>query len=366
MNATTIRLSNDSIVRIILFLVGAYLLFKLTNIILLILVAIVIASFVEAGVQLCAKYKISRLLAVPVIFTVVLSLLFMVFYAFVPIVFRELSDMITLLSSYFPSGASLDSQSIEGATNFVSTIASNPSASGIVENKRTSTQGNVCIGIVENIKNAAAVLSQGAISVIGSTFGGLLNLILVVVMSFYLTIQEKGIDNFLRILTPAKNETYVIDLWHRTQRKIGLWFKGQMMLGLLVGAITFTVLALMGVKYALLIGLLTGIAELIPFGIIFATIPAVLFAAIDGGVVLAVKVLIYFVIIQQIENYVLNPVISRRVVGIPPLVVLLAFLIGITLAGFWGAIIAIPAAVFVLEYLSDVERKKLIPVVANN
>ncbi len=350
MNATFIRLSNDSIIRVILFLFGAYLLFKLTNIILLILVAIVIASFVEAGVQQCAKYKISRLLAVPVIFTLVLSLLFMIFYAFVPIVFRELSDMVTLLSTYFPSSASLDSQSIEGATNFVNTIASNPSATGIVE----------------NIKNAATVLSQGAISVIGSTFGGLLNFILVIVMSFYLSIQEKGIDNFLRILTPARKETYVIDLWHRTQRKIGLWFKGQMMLGLLVGAITFTVLALMGVKYALLIGLITGIAELIPFGIIFATIPAVLFAAIDGGVVLAVKVLIYFVIIQQIENYVLNPVISRRVVGIPPLVVLLAFLIGITLAGFWGAIIAIPAAVFVLEYLSDVERKKLIPVVAND
>lgn len=350
MNATTIRLSNDSILRVILFLVGAYLLFKLTNILLLILVAIVIASFVEAGVQQFAKYKISRMLAVPVIFTVVLALLFLVFYAFVPIVFRELSDMITLLSGYFPSTTNLDSQSIEGATNFVSTIASNPSAAGLID----------------NIKNAAAVLSQGAISVIGSTFGGLLNLILVVVMSFYLSIQEKGIDNFLRILTPKKNETYVLDLWHRTQKKIGLWFKGQMMLGLLVGAITFTVLALMGVRYALLIGIITGIAELIPFGIIFATIPAVLFASIDGGIVLALKVLIYFVVIQQIENYVLNPVISRRVVGIPPLVVLLAFLIGITLAGFWGAIIAIPVAVFVLEYMSDVERKKLVPVTAND
>lgn len=348
MNATPIRITNESIVRIILFLVGAYLLFKLTNIILLILVAIVIASFVEAGVQLFAKYKISRLLAVPVIFTIVIALLFAIFYAFVPIVFRELSDMITLLSTYFPSAPSVDSQSIEGATNFVNTIAKDSSS-----------------GFIENIKNATTVLSQGAISVIGSTFGGLLNLILVVVMSFYLSIQEKGIDSFLRILTPVRNEKYVIDLWHRTQRKIGLWFKGQLMLGLLVGAITFTVLALMGVKYAFLIGLITGIAELIPFGIIFATIPAVLFAAIDGGVVLAIKVLIYFVVIQQIENYVLNPVVSRRVVGIPPLVVLLAFLIGITLAGFWGAIIAIPSAVFVLEYLSDLERKKLIPVTTN-
>lgn len=350
MTATPIRLTNESIVRILVFLVGAYLLFKIVHILLLILVAIVIASFVEAGVQQFAKFNISRLLAVPVIFTVVLVLLFILFYAFVPIIFRELSDMVTLLSQYFPSSSGIDSRSIEGATDFVSTIASNPSATGLVE----------------NIKNAAAVLSQGALSVIGATFGGILNLILVIVISFYLSIQERGIDDFLRILTPKKNEAYVLDLWHRTQRKIGLWFKGQLMLGLLVGAITFTVLALMDVRYALLIGLLTGIAELIPFGIIFATIPAVLFAAIDGGLVLALKVLIYFVVIQQIENYVLNPVISRRVVGIPPLVVLLAFLIGITLAGFWGAIIAIPFAVFVLEYMSDIERKKLIPVTSND
>jgi predicted PurR-regulated permease PerM len=351
MNATPIRISTDTIIRVLLFAFLAYLLFKLTNILLLVLVSIVIASFIEAGVQLFAKYKISRTLAVPIIFTFVIALLFMIFYTFVPIIFRELSDMVLLLSSYFPNASStpLDNQSIQGATDFVTNIAS------------TTGPG----GIIEGIKNAATALSQGAISVIGSTFGGILNLILVVVMSFYLSIQERGIDNFLRILTPAKNEAYVIDLWHRTQRKIGLWFKGQLLLGLVVGIVTSAVLSLMGIRYALLIGLITGIAELVPFGVIFATIPAALFAVIDGGIVLGIKVLIFYVIMQQIENYVLNPLVSRRVVGIPPLVVLLSFLIGITLAGFWGAIIAIPAAVFVLEYMSDVERRKLVPVTTN-
>lgn len=349
MHSQPVNISNNTIIRALLLIFLGYLLFKLSNVLILILVSIVIASFIEAGVQQFARYKISRLLAVPVIFAVVIALLFVIFYAFVPIVFRELSDMVSLLSAYFPNSSSIDSTSIEGATDFVSNIASNPTTGGFID----------------SIKTAASVLSQGAISVIGSTFGGLLNLILVVVMSFYLSIQEKGIDNFLRILTPVKHEHYVLDLWSRTQRKIGLWFKGQLMLGLLVGAITFVVLMLLGVKYAFLIGLITGIAELIPFGVIFAAIPAILFAAIDGGFVLAVKVLIYFVIMQQIENYVLNPVISRRVVGIPPLVVLLAFLIGITLAGFWGAIIAIPAAVFVLEYIGDKERKRLVPVMAN-
>ncbi len=109
-----------------------------------------------------------------------------------------------------------------------------------------------------------------------------------------------------------------------------------------------------------------GIAELVPFGIYFAAVPAVLFAVIDGGPLLGVKVFIFYIVAQQIENYVLSPVVAHRTVGIPPLVVLLSFLMGITVAGFWGALIAIPVAVFILEYIGDVEKQKLVPVTINH
>ncbi len=342
-----VRLSNGTIIRTILLILATYTMFVLRDVLILVLVAIVIASFVEAGVQLLAERKIGRSLAVPIIFAIVIVSLGAVFYAFVPIVVRELSGMLTLLTTYLPSSTPIDSQSIEGATEFVANISKNTSATDLIG----------------SIKNATSVLSQGATSVIGSTFGNLLNIILVIVMSFYLSIQERGIDTFLRILTPVRHERYVLGLWNRTQRKIGLWFKGQLMLGLIVGAVTFVVLALLGVEYAFLFGLISGISELVPFGIIFAAIPAILFAVIDGGVLLGFKVLIFYIIIQQIENYILSPVVAQRTVGVPPLVVLLAFMIGITLAGFWGAVIAMPVAVFVLEYLSDVEQSKMLPIV---
>lgn len=289
-------------------------------------------------------------MSVPLIFAGVMMIVFAIFYAFVPIIVRELSDMLAILFKYLPANTNVNQQSIEGATEFVNTI---------------SNQSSINEWIA-NIQNAGSVLSKGATSFIGSTFGGLLNFILIMVMSFYLSIQEKGIDSFLRLLTPAKNEVYVLDLWRRTQRKIGLWFKGQLMLGMIIGAITFIVLALLGVKYAFLIALITGIAELIPFGIIFAAVPAILFAVIDGGVLLGIKVLIFYIVIQQLENYVLGPVVAKRIVGIPPLVVLLAFLVGITLAGFWGALVAMPVAVFILEYMSDIEKRKLVPINNNS
>ena len=343
-----IRVSTDTFVKAALIGLAVYLLFVLRDIMLLILAAIVIASFVESGVRAFRRVGVNRLLAVPIIYTVVVSILFAVFYAFVPIIFRELSGVISLISKYIPS-STFDTQSIQGASQIVNTISKNTSIPDLLS----------------NVKSVASSFSQGATSIIGSTFGGVINMILVLVMSFYLSIQEKGIQTFLRILTPAKHESYVIDLWVRTQRKIGLWFQGQLLLGAVMAAVTFVGLTLLGVQYAFLIAILTGIAELIPFGVVFAAIPAVLFAVIDGGVLLGFKVLIFYIIVQQIENYVLNPMIVKRVVGIPPLIVLVAFLIGITLAGFFGALLAIPIAVFVLEYLGDVEKSKYVTVTEN-
>jgi predicted PurR-regulated permease PerM len=344
-----IRISTDTLFRAVLIGLAVYGVFLLRDIVLLILAAIVIASFVESGVRAFARIKVGRLLAVPIIYSIVIAILVAIFYAFVPIIFRELSGVIGLISTYLPSSPSINADSIEGATDIVNNISKNTSIPDLLS----------------NIKSVASSFSQGATSIIGSTFGGMINLILVIVMSFYLSIQEKGIQMFLRIVTPAKHERYIIDLWVRTQRKIGLWFQGQLFLGAVIAAIAFAGLALLGVQYAFLIAVISGIAELVPFGLTFAAIPAVLFAVINGGVLLGFKVLIFYIILQQLENYVLGPTIVKRVVGIPPLIVLVAFLIGISLAGFWGALLAIPMAVLVLEYLGDKEKSKYVTVTEN-
>ncbi|HTH93387.1 MAG TPA: AI-2E family transporter [Candidatus Paceibacterota bacterium] len=345
----SIRISTDTIIRAILLIFLAVILYSLRDTLLLVIVSIVIASFVEAGVRMFKGWGVSRSLSVPIIFLVVISALLALFFAFVPVVVRELSGVLTLILQYLPS-APVNSQSVGGVTQFINNISHHYSLTEILS----------------SVKTSSTALTQGATSIIGSTFGSLIDIALVCVMSFYLSIQERGIDNFLRILTPVKHEHYVVNLWNRTQHKIGLWFKGQLLLGLIMGAITIVVLTLLGVQYSFLVGLVTGIAELIPFGIIFAAIPAILFAVIDGGVILGVKVLIFYIVAHELEGYVLSPVVAHRTVGIPPLVVLLSFLIGISIAGFWGALIAIPVAVFALEYIGDVEKQKLVPITVNH
>jgi predicted PurR-regulated permease PerM len=342
MEPKSISISSETFVRFIaigVFVVGLYL---LRSIAVLVLVSIVIASFVEAGVRFFNKKNIGRSLSVPLIYCVGILALFILLWAFLPIVFRELEGVISLILEYL-GGSGQNTKVFQNASDLVTQF---------------SSQEGSFAEILGRAQSVVSSISGGFTSIVGSTFGGVLNAVLVIVMSFYLSIQEKGIDQFLKIITPRKHEEYVLNLWSRTQVKIGLWFQGQMFLGLIMGVIVFIGLVIMGVQNALLIAIISGIFELIPFGLTFAAVPAILFAILDGGFILGVKVLIFFIIIQQLENYLFQPMVVKRVVGIPPLVVLLSLLIGISLAGFWGAILALPVAVLVLEYLSDMEKSK--------
>ncbi len=179
------------------------------------------------------------------------------------------------------------------------------------------------------------------------------------IISFLLSVQENGIENFLRIIISPKYEEYIIDLWGRAQRKIGLWFQGQLLLGVIVGILIYLGLTIFGVKYALSLALISALSELIPFGILLAMMVAVFFSYTDAGIIQALIVGGFYLIVHQFEAYLIAPLIVKKVVGISPLVVILSILIGIELAGFWGLVLAIPAAVSVLEYVHDVQKRKV-------
>lgn len=341
-----ISIDNATIVRVILFgllLVG---LFYLREIILVLLTSIVIASFIESAVVAFKKIGMGRTISVVIVYIFTFLAIAGLFYVFVPVLVSELSSFSSTIAEYFPNSAvfqNFDSGTISGAKDIVSDISNNVSLGEIVG----STQSFI------------ANVSGGFLHTVVSVFGGIFNLILIVIFSFYLSMQEKGIEAFLKVITPIRHESYVIDLWKRTERKIGLWVQGQMLLGIIIGLLVYLGLTIIGVKYALLIAILAAVSELIPFGLILATVPAVMFAYLGGGVTLGAIVLAFFFIIQQFENYLIAPLIVQRVIGISPIIMIIALLVGATLAGFWGLILAIPVAVCILEYVSDLEKKKL-------
>ena len=266
---------------------------------------------------------------------------------FIPVFVEEMSRLVAELGKYVPASSILNSfqpDTLSGAKGVVSTISHNASLGEVIN----STQGLV------------SSLSGGFFNVFGVAFGGFVNMLLIMVLSFYFSVTDRGIESFLRIITPDSHEEYIIGLWQRTEHKIGLWMQGQMLMGVIVGMLTYLGLTIIGVKYSLLLSLLVVVAELIPFGLILATIPGIIFAYIDGGVTIAAITALMYLILGQFETYLLYPLVVKRATGISPLVVIISLLVGGTLAGLWGVILAVPCAVCLLEFLDDVEKKKIL------
>jgi predicted PurR-regulated permease PerM len=342
-----ISISTNTLIKILLLGVLVFAVIKLSNTILIILVAIVIASFVESAVKKVKPYIKNRSLAVFIIYITTISLMVGVLSVFMPVFIEEMSILVSSLSQYIPNSSILNTfqpDTISGAKDVVSSISRNASISDVVKN----TQALI------------SSLSGGFMDIFGGAFGGVINFFLIIIISFYLSITEKGVENFLRIITPSDIEEYIIGLWQRTEHKIGLWVQGQMLLGIIIGVLAYLGLTILGVKYSLVLAILTGFCELVPMGIFLAMVPVTIFGYLDGGVTLAVLSFGLYFILHQFENYLIYPLIIKKVIGISPLVVILSLIIGFELAGFLGIILAIPGAVFLLEFLNDLAEKKVL------
>lgn len=341
-----ISISNDTLFRVALFGLGIFAIFKLTNLILIVLTSIVVASFVTYAASKMNKYVKNRTASVIIIYVITIGVILGLLSVFVPVFISEMSDLVGQLSKYIPNSSILNSfqtDTITGAKSVVSTVSRNASLGEVVKSAQTLVNS----------------FSGGFLNIFGTAFGGALNLLLILIVSFYLSITEKGIESFLRIITPEKHEEYVIGLWQRTERKIGLWLQGQMLMGVIVGVLAYLGLTIIGVKYSLMLALMVIVAELVPFGLVVATIPALLFAYIDGGIASSAITLGFYLILGQFETYLIYPLIIKRATGIPPLVVILSVLVGAELAGIWGVFLAVPVAVCLIEFLDDLEKKKI-------
>ncbi len=333
---TTHSITSGSIVRTILFLMLAWVLIQISDLVLVVLAAVVIASSLEPATLWLAKYKIKRVPATILIYLGLVGALVCFFLFFVP----SLANEVLVYLNSMPS--TIDLSVIWSPVSNISSLNQ--------------------ISVRELVDSAREIVSgtgEGAFKTASVVFGGALSIVLMVVLSFYLAVQEDGVGSFLRLITPIKQHDYIIDLWKRSQRKIGFWMQGQLLLGVIVGILTYLGLMLLGVQHALLLATVAALLEIIPvFGPILAAIPALAIATTQGGASLALLTLGLYVIIHQFENHLLYPLVVKKIVGVSPIVVILALVIGAKLAGFLGALLSVPLAAAFMEYVNDIEKRK--------
>ncbi len=345
-------ITTGSWVRGVLVILLAYAAYQVFDFVLVLILSIVIASALEPLTLWARKRNIPRLFAVIAVYVSGAILLAGFFYFLLLPLIEEVSTFLKTLTIYSNSVVNdnvltgmFETQNVFGGLN----------STDIMSKLNTY------------LNDISGFLSQGIFSTASTIFGGVASFVLMLVLSFYLAVQEDGIGKFLRIIVPLKHEKYAINLWRRSQVKIGYWMQGQLVLGALVMILVYVALLIVGIPHALLLAVVAGVFELIPlFGATFAAIPAIFVAYTTGGMTTALIIAVIYIVIQQLENHVIYPMVVKRMVGVPAIVSILAIVIGGKLAGFLGVVISVPVAVVLMEYLSDLEQEKISKMAASN
>lgn len=190
---------------------------------------------------------------------------------------------------------------------------------------------------------------------------GFILLIAMLTIAFYLSIEEKGIRRFFSSVTPDRYQAFVISRAQIVYDKIGHWMLGQFFLMFAVFLSCLILLLALDVPFAFLLAFLAGVLEVVPYiGPILSAIPAVLLGFTVSPFV-GFLVLAGYVVIQQTESHVLVPQVMKRAVGLHPIVVILALLIGAKTGGVIGAILAVPVATGIGVFIKDAFDKKQDP-----
>jgi len=341
----SITITAGAIIKAIFLVLMLYFAFLIKDLLLVLLASVVIASSVEPGARWLMKRKFPRIISVLTIYVGVILILAGLMYFFIPPLVSDTSQFVNSLPQY-----------IESLTISAGEFNSIPAVQEFLTNISTSFRD---ANFLSSVGSGVSGATFGFLATASTIFGGIMSFLLIIVLSFYLAVQEDGVANFLRIIVPIQHEKYILGLWKRAQRKIGLWMQGQLILGLLIGILTYLGLSILGVENALLLAVIAALFELIPvFGPILAAVPAVAFGFIGGGATLGFLVIGLYVIIQQFESQLIHPLVVKKIIGIPALIAIVALIIGAQIAGFLGIILSVPLAAVLMEYLGDVEKNK--------
>lgn len=335
-SSNQINISTRTIFKIVIIVLALFFLYNIIEILGIVFVAWVLASALDPLVDKLHKYKIPRFISILFIYCIMILLIVLIFTLFIPAFTSELTDLSKNFPKYYQALAS-----------FFESFKSTSAAYGL-----SGGAEKVISSLTDTLSNVTDKLYNAATGFVG----GVVAFFAILVITFYMIVQEEGIKNFIQSIVPDNYQPYIIQKMNRIQQKLGSWLWGQIILMIIIGLLTALALQLIGVKYVLLLALIAGLCEFIPIvGPIISAVPAVLFSLI-GAEEHPYKpglVLVAYIIIQQLENHVIVPKIMSKAVGLNPIVVIITMLIGAKIGGIVGILLAVPAATILSIFLED-------------
>lgn len=331
----TVQISTGTILRVFAIVGSIAFIYFLRDIVAIVLAAMLLSALIDPFADKLEKYRIPRGLSVGIVYSVLILVLTFVSLLVIP---PMLTQSRQLLESYAPY-----IQEITGNQMIVTTLLSGDLYSQDVQ------------GILQTVREAGFEDSLPTIlTFLTSTFGALVTIFLVFILAFYFVMEEDLLKRGVFVwIMPQKYKDFVSDVAPKIRKKIGEWVRGQLLLMFAVGSLTYIVLTLLDVPFALVLAIMAGVLEIIPYlGPMLSAIPAIIIAFSASPIQGLLVAILYFVI-QQIEGDILTPKIMQKVAGLNPIVSILSILIGYQLAGVAGALLAVPFAMVVGVFLTE-------------
>ncbi len=310
-----------------------YILFLVRDILVWFVFALIISVLFNPAINFLCRLRLPRVLAVISVYLAIFGILGLVIYWITPVFIAEIQQFQQALPQYFGKIAPpLQALGIEALETFD--------------------------GFIQMLQEWLVGAAADILSAIFFIFGGIFATITIFTLALFLSLEERGVDRVLGLLSPKKYEALVLSLWQRSQKKVTGWFGARILACIFVGLMTFVACFIFKIEYAVSFGLLAGILNIVPIvGPIITGLIITIFVVLDSWLK-ALFILIAFIIIQQIENNILTPLLSKKFIGLPPALVLISLLIGGKLWGILGAILAIPLAGILFEFLKEFLQKR--------
>lgn len=331
---THFDISYWAIIKVVIVLLIIYFLYLIRQILGILVISFILTSAIYPWVDFLQRKKIPRWLSVLVIYI----MLFGVFFAAIVLIIPPIANEVGQLTVALP----------QAYEKLVSAFSN-------------TTDPNITEGLKSSLKamqDSLSSVTTRAFSAAANVLSGFISLLGILVITFYMVVEENGIKKFIHSVSPIQYQPYLYQLTKRIQDKMGKWLQGQLVLSLVIGLLTAVGLWVLGVKYVLLLALIAAIFEVVPYiGPILGAVPAV-FLAYTQSPLKALFVIILYIIIQQLENQILVPKVMQRSVGLNPIVVIIVLLIGAKIAGLVGLLIAVPSAAIISIIASDFFEKR--------
>jgi predicted PurR-regulated permease PerM len=337
MQKQSIDISTSVIIKTVLVFLGLWFLYLVRDVIALLVVSVIFVSAIEPVVDWLGKKKIPRSASVLAIYAIIISVISLAVSFLIPPISEQIKD----LSANYPVYSQKVISFFSEINNFI-------------------TRNHISIDTNQIAGNFGSEISNFTRNIFSTTLGlfsGIISIIVVFSLTFYMSVEEDGIKKFIASVSPVRNHEYLMQLTDRIKRKIGKWLIGQFFLMFIIFILDWIGLSLAGVPYALILAIFAGIMEIIPYvGPIISAVPGVVLGFLVSPTV-GLLALVVYVISQQLENHIITPQIMKKAVGLSPITVILVLLIGAKLAGITGAILAIPVgtalSLIVKDYMEN-------------